>query len=136
MESQSCSIPREFLGFHGYNMPEKSKHQKRDVQNMSAAVLDTHANVLNSLLLQPWFDANSWKVAVCNLADAMSKYTSYLQQQNVKVQEHHQSLVPIRSMSNSESCTFIKRAHWIQPSLVPQYRALHFNTADEFSRFS
>ena len=61
MESRSCSVPREFLQFHGYNLPEKSRHRKRDVRNMSAADLDAHASILNSLLLQPWFDTRTWR---------------------------------------------------------------------------
>ena len=67
------------------------------------------------------------KTSVCNLADAISKYAAYLQQQNVKVQENHRSLVPVRSSSDSESCTLIKGARWIQPSLVSQFKALQLH---------
>jgi hypothetical protein len=88
MANRSCSIPKQFLQFQGYNNPEKSKHRRRDVDNLSASVLDTHASVLNSFLLQLWLDSSVWKPmkgAVCDLADAVSKYAAYLQQKNVEV---------------------------------------------------
>ena len=74
------------------------------------------------------------KGAVCDLADAVSKYAAYLQQKNIEVQENHQSLVPVRSASDAESCVFIQGAQWVQPSFVACYKALqnHLDAADVF----
>lgn len=137
MVSRSCSIPKQFLQFQGYNNPEKSKHRRRDTENMSASVLDTHASVLNSFLLQPWLDSSTWKPmkgAVCDLADAVSKYAAYLQEKKIEVQENHQSLVPVRPASDAESCVFVQGARWVQPSFVACYKALqnHLDAADVF----
>ena len=57
LNRRSCSIPNEFLQFQGYNTPVKSKHRKCDPQNLSAAKLDNHSNLINNFLLQPWFDS-------------------------------------------------------------------------------
>ena len=137
MASRSCSIPKQFLQFQGYNNPEKSKHRRRDIENMSANVLDTHASVLNSFLLQPWLDSSTWKPmkgAIRDLADAVSKYAAYLQQKNIEIQENHRSLAPVRSASDAESCVLVQGAQWVQPSHIACYRALqnHLDATDVF----
>lgn len=45
---RACPIPQEFVLFSGYNQPSKSKHRRRDAKNLSAAVLDSHSNLLQS----------------------------------------------------------------------------------------
>ena len=41
LRKQSCPIPQLFQQFVGYNIPEASKHRKRQVSNMSSTVLST-----------------------------------------------------------------------------------------------
>ena len=95
-----------FFQFQGYNNPEKSKHQRCDNESMSASVLDTHASVLNSFLLRHWLDLETnERRAVCDLADAVSKYAAYLP--NIEVQENHQRLW---CLSDTESCVLIQGA--------------------------
>ena len=44
LKSRACEIPTIFNGFVGYNIPEMSKHRKRQVGNMSGEVLQQHAS--------------------------------------------------------------------------------------------
>ena len=46
LRKQSCPIPQLFQQFVGYNIPEVSKHRKRQVSNMSSTVLSTLASSL------------------------------------------------------------------------------------------
>lgn len=54
--SHACPIPQEFDLLSGYNQPSKSKHRKRNVENLSVAVLDPHSSILNEFALQPWLN--------------------------------------------------------------------------------
>ena len=62
LEDRYCHVPIDFKVFEGYNQPEKSKHRRKDVTNLSAATLDSYSTTLNQLLLQPCFDQERWKL--------------------------------------------------------------------------
>ena len=51
LDSRACTLPQEFRHFEGYNKPEKSKHRKRDLENLSVTTLDQHCNLLNSFII-------------------------------------------------------------------------------------
>lgn len=127
LSGRACPIPQEFETFSGYNNPSKSKHRRRDVENLSAVVLDSHSSLLNSFALQPWLNSTSWtsvRSAVCMLAESLYKYAEYLKQKNIEVQENHGKLVPIRSSNDAECYTFIKKAMWIKPANLAQFKPL------------
>ena len=67
LTSRGCPIPQAFQLFSGYNQPSKSKHRKRDAENLSVVALDSHSCLLNEFLLCPWLNSSSWKSvrAVC-----------------------------------------------------------------------
>lgn len=46
LQKQSCPIPQLFHHFVGYNTPKLSKHRKRQVTNMSSAMVSTLASSL------------------------------------------------------------------------------------------
>lgn len=119
LSSRACSMPQLFERFSGFNQPSKSKHRKRDPDNLSAAVLDSHSNILNGFALHPWLNSVSWKEvssAVCTLAEALHKYAEYLNQKNLEVQGNHEKRVPVRSVGDAESYMFIPKSTWMKPA--------------------
>ena len=48
-EDRSCPIREPFSKFHGYNVPEKSKHRKREHCNLSYDTLVKHVSVLQEI---------------------------------------------------------------------------------------
>ena len=69
-----------------------SSHEKLTTtarsMHYASCVSDTHTNVLNSFLLQPWADSSTWKLikgTVRDHANNVAKYTAYLQQKNIEV---------------------------------------------------
>ena len=137
LADRACHVPPEFQPFQGYNLPEKSHHRKRTAENLSAAILDHHSTVLNSFLLQSWLQVSLWKCvksAVCNLADAIAKYSSYLKDKNQETQTNHSKLSPVRVLSESEKFCVIKQAQWVKPTLAAEYSSLQkqLDTCQEF----
>ena len=125
--SRGCPIPQSFQLFSGYNQPSKSKHRKRDPDNLSAAVLDSHSCILNEFALHPWLNSSSWKPVradICVLADSLHKYAEYLKCKNSEVQENHNKLTPVRLPSDAEHFTFIRKSSWIKPAIEAEYRPL------------
>lgn len=98
------------------------------MENLSAEVLDSHSSLLNSFALQPWLNSTSWtsvrSAVLCMLAESLYKYAEYLKQKNIEVQENHGKLVPIRSSNDAECYTFIKKAMWIKPANLAQFKPL------------
>ena len=137
LESRSCHLPVEFKHFQGYNNPEKSRHRRRDVENLSSAVLDNNSSILSSYLLQPWLESGKWKAirsAVCGLADGIAKYSAYLKEKNKEVLCNHRKMSPVRVLEESDRYCLIKRAQWVKPTYVAQYRSLqqHIDAAKEY----
>ena len=127
LRARACPVPSDFEQFSGYNQPERSKHRRRIADNLSSAVLDSHSAILNKLAMYPWFNSASWKPVrevVCALADSLFKYAKYLQEKNLEVQDNHGKLTPVRSNSEAESYTFIKKAVWVKPDIISEFRAL------------
>jgi len=140
MESRSCRIPEEFKQFTGYNVPEKSKHRRRESGNMCATTLDNLSSVLNKFLLQPWFLNAVWKMmkpTVTSLVDAIAKYAHYLKEKNIEVTANHNKVVPVRSASEAESFFYIKKSSWVKPILAVKFKALedHLESVQPFVPF-
>ncbi len=52
--SRSCEIPPYFSTFVGYNRPERSKHRKRSLSNMTKDKLEEHASTLHDRAMSSW----------------------------------------------------------------------------------
>ena len=131
---RACPIPQEFVLFSGYNQPSKSKHRRRDAENLSAAVLDSHSSLLNEFMLHPWLNATSWKqvrAALSVLADSLYKYAEYLKQKNLEVQANHNKVLPVRSPREAERFTLIRKATWVTPALEVDFKPLQIRLNTE-----
>ena len=135
--ARACPIPEEFQQFSGYNDPMRSKHRKRETDNLSTQVLSSHSTVLNGFLLHPWLNSACWKhmkTSLTTLADSLHKYANYLHHKSQEVQENHMMSTPIRSRSQAESFLFIKKSIWVKPELAARYGSLQsaLNSEDLF----
>ena len=61
LNDQACPIPQEFDQFVSYNQSERSKHRRRNAENLNATVLDSQSGVLNRFAMQLWLNSTSWK---------------------------------------------------------------------------
>lgn len=125
--ARACSIPDEFQQFSGYNDPIRSKHRKKETDNLSAKVLDSYSTVLNGFLVHPWLNSVCWKhmkKSLTALADSLHKYADYLYRKNQEVQENHALSTPVRSRSQAESVILIKKSAWVRPELATRYHSL------------
>ena len=87
-------MPKLFEPFEGYNVPELSKHRKRQGTNMSSDVLSMHVSSLYDALLLSWLSTKKWeelKSATLALAKSLDNYLAYLKQQTKKMTLHHYS---------------------------------------------
>ena len=128
LEGRFCHVPDDFKAFEGYNKPEKSKHRRKDITNLSAATLDSYSTTLNQLILHPCFDQEKWKhmkKSVEDLAECMTKYALYLHKQNFVMQENHDASSVVRSISDCESICVLPKAVWVKPELAMKYKNLH-----------
>ena len=95
LSARGCKIPELFQSFIGYNLPELSKHRKREHTNLSADKLQTYVSSLYDHLLLSWLSASpawqSFKEGTEKLAIALDSYLSYMRSQNKKMKLHHDS---------------------------------------------
>ena len=128
LQDRSCHIPDVFNVFHGYNQPEKSKHRRKDITNLSSATLNSFSTTLNQILLQPCFDQDRWKLmkkSVQDLAESTTKYALYLREKNLVMQDNHSASSVVQSASDCESVCILPKAVWVKPDLVAKYKTLH-----------
>lgn len=81
LEARSCPVPDPFSQFVGYNVPERSKHQKRKHSNLNYESLVKHVAVLQESVLTSWMQQSKWSILrerVCTLATMMDDYCTYL----------------------------------------------------------
>ena len=124
LEKQSCPVPPIFGPFTGYNLPERSKHRKRTIANLSSDTLKSLSRSLFSILQGSYWKCKSWQTfgsEVESLAGSLAQYVDYLERQNKKAKLRHASDVPIRQLSNSITLTYIKAT---TGSLFPSFREL------------
>ena len=128
--SRSCSVPVMFSGFVGYNQPEKRKGRKRGPDSLSQPVLDLHSQALLETIQQPWILSHKWagvREALKQLADSLSKYSKYLSEKKIEVNENHNLLVPVRQATQdgvSEKLVVINSARFVKPTLASRHRGL------------
>ena len=92
LSSRGCAVPELFDVFQGYNKPELHKKRKRDESNLKATELTAYSNSLFTLAGKSYMKTNRWKdvnKAILDLANNLHKYATYLEQKNVKMQQHH-----------------------------------------------
>lgn len=118
LKSRVCHVPAELLQFFGHNQPQKSKHRKKDISNLTSDVLDTHSCNLNRFLLYPWMNSAVWKTikpTISELTSSLSKYAKYLKAKNAE---------PVRPDKATDSFHVIKEASWVKPTFVARYGSL------------
>ena len=104
--------------FKGYNKPELSKHRKRGVENMCAAVIRAHSSSLFGCLQNVYWSRprfQNFKHSIEQLAGSLAEYGDYLGSQNKRAKEIHSSPVPVRQLSQSLSVTVIKNSGLCYP---------------------
>ena len=121
MAKQGCIIPAIFHNFTGYNKPEKSKHRKRTIQNMSGNTIDSIASSLFRYLQSNYWKSSSFiefRKQVKQLAGVLAQYSKYLQTQNKRMKVAHVSEVPICKISDALSIEMIKSSSLLYPCFI------------------
>ena len=107
----SFLIPEVFSAFTGYNLPELSKHHKRQAGNMCSDILKSLAQSLFDNLQSSFWKKASWKwlqIEVTTLATSISGYADYLSTKNKAMKMIHARDAPVRQFSDSISVKIIK----------------------------
>ena len=94
LADRGCKIPELFKTFQGYNMPQLSKHRKRQHVNVSSEKLSGLVNLLYDHLLVAWLNTSQWSAfyhATEMLASNLNSYLQYLKSQSTKMKTHHES---------------------------------------------
>ena len=109
--SRSTALPSVFKTFKDYNnCPEKTKHRKRERQNLSCDQLRHLASELLTLLqANPW-ERESWcgfKSDIASLDQSLVGYADYLSQKNKAMKLCHVSATPVRELSSNLRLKFI-----------------------------
>ena len=94
LSSRNCEVPQLFRPFVGYNMPELTKHRKRQSTNLSSDALSMHVSSLYYSLLVSWISTKKWealKASTLSLAKSLDHYLAYLKEQSKKMTLHHYS---------------------------------------------
>lgn len=118
--SRGCKIPKLFKPFEGYNVPELSKHRKRQSTNINSDTLSAHVSSLYDVLLLSWLCTKKWeglRAATLTLAKSLDSYLAYLKEQSIQMTLHHYS-APQSVADNTISVLASN------PFLTPQLRKL------------
>ena len=109
-KSRGGEIPSVFSSFTGYNLPEASKHRKRQIGNMSREVLQQHSRQLFLCLQASYWERSIWqpfRSDVETLARILAEYAEYLSEKNKQIKLVHTQLQPIRDMGDNMHFTFL-----------------------------
>ena len=96
LEQRSCSIPEPFNKFVGYNTPEKSKHRKRQIGNLSLDALTKHVQALKQSQITSWMQQSRWRElrdCICKLTTVLDDHCTYLQEKCKSMKVRHDSMV-------------------------------------------
>ena len=105
LEARQGPIPDPFNKFVGYNTPEKSKHRKRQVGNLSFDILVKHVAALHESQMTIWMQQSRWselRACVCKLTTVLDDYCSYMRQRCKAAKVRQES---IGESSDSDSGT-------------------------------
>lgn len=109
------------------SQPEKSKHRRKDVANLSCDILDHHVSTLNHFLIQPWMRSVRWmsvREMMAQFSASLSNYATYLKRKIAEMKGNHSMSQPVRNIANSASYTSVEAAMWVRPSLARKYKPL------------
>lgn len=129
LEKRSCRIPLIFSKFQGYNVPEMSKHRKRDHSNMNSSELKTLSSDLFTVLLCPFWKQPQWltfKVHVEGLAKCLLDYSEYLSESSKKMKQHHLATVLSRQLATNLSISFLPVTD-LRPSKLKRLNTMYTN---------
>ena len=106
LNSRSCPIPALFHCFSGYHVPEKSKHRKCTIDNLSCTALQSCADALFGCLQGAYWSKENWKEfksSIEKLAKSISDYANYLLKQSVVTKRLHLFTEPVRQIADNLS---------------------------------
>lgn len=109
LKKQSAPIPDYFTRFTGYNLPQLSKHRKRQSTNLSSSILKSLSSSLFQNLQASFWSNTSFKCLHQHteiLAQSLASYSDYLSLQN-KVMKTHAQQVPGRQLFDALSIRYI-----------------------------
>ena len=127
LAARACQVPKDLEVLLGYNKPEKSKHRRKDIANLSCDILDHHVSTLNHFLLHSWTRSAIWtpvRKIIMQLLASLCSYVKYLKQKNAEMKKNHSMSLPVRNIVDSVLYTSIKAAVWVRPSLAAKYAPL------------
>ena len=111
LHGRGCSIPTCFVTFQGFNVPERSKHRKRSLTNLSADVLEALASKLFCILQSSYFHRERWGEMKGNcdrMAHNLQRYADELRGKNKVMKLVHYSTVPWRSILKGLDLFYLK----------------------------
>ena len=100
-------VPEIFSWFIGYNCPEKHKHCKRRMNNLSRSEILAHSLALQDSLQASWFKKEAYKElkeVTTELMSSLNVYAAYLQEKN-KIQKIHHAMNCRAATPNESSHT-------------------------------
>ena len=127
LADRGCHIPTCFERFTDYNLPEHSKHRKRQSSSLSGDTLRAHSERLFGCLHARYWERQGWgvlKVEVEILARSLVHYSELLSSKKERIAELHTSPSPARDVGNSMTMQYIPRRVFISSVLTPLQDAL------------
>ena len=120
--SRSGPIPLLFSKFNGFNRPEKSKHRKRSISNLSRDKLLEHAATLQEYATSSWIQQPEWcnfKGSLIALIESISSYASYLAVRNKAMRRYHSSPEPAVNYSDAVNVQYLPKSPYsVSPLLA------------------
>ena len=110
LKKQSAPIPDYFARFTGYNLPQLSKHRKRQSTNLSSSMLKSLSSSLFQNLQAYFWSNTSFKCLHQHteiLAQTLASYSDYLSSQHKVMKTLHAQQVPARQLSDALSIRYI-----------------------------
>ena len=118
MTARFCPVPSTFESFCGYNLPEKSKHAKRKLNNLCSQSLHAISSSLFDILQGNYWKSKPWSKyfsEVQSLACSILQYAEYLDSQVKKVKVNHTLPIPVRDISESMQIKYIVSTRSVFP---------------------
>ena len=119
--SQGCRIPSTFSKFVGFNQPEQHKHRKRQLDNLSASVLQSMSEHLFFCLQASYWSRCEWmelKTDVESLAQCLSQYTDYLECSKKRAMTNHYSKSSVHEVAENINFQFLPVSRTKSSSLL------------------
>ena len=114
-------VPEIFSRFTGYNCPEKHKHRKRTMDNLSRSEILAHSLALQDSLQSSWFKKEAYKElkkVTTELMSSLNLYAAYLQEKNKVQKIHHAMNCPTATPNESSHTEYIPKITVAIPSAL------------------